>query len=298
MKWYPFSCELNITNHCNLNCYFCSMNSSRIDDFECYDSQNLEVIMEQLKRVKCLYISLSGGEPMTHPRFYEIARTLTENGFKVTMATNGILINDKSIVKIKEAGIKWIQISMHSISDEACAKIMGAPVQKKLLNAIDIVSRTEGIGLTVCIVKNHYNRNEIESIKSYLDDRGITYIFRDELFVGRLKEQSEINYEVLEERKIDLFQKYILNRESKYSKIRKFAILVNGDIVPCTELSVKLGNVYQNDLEEVWEKNKVIGLCKGCGDVPCLANYYHHNVEIREKVDAINYDSKQTYNNY
>ena len=51
-------------------------------------------------------------------------------------------------------------------------------------------------------------------------------------------------------------------------------------------------------LKEVWEKNKVIGLCKGCGDVPCLANYYHHNVEIREKVDAINYDSKQTYNNY
>ena len=92
---------------------------------------------------------------------------------------------------------------------------------------------------------------------------------------------------------------------AKSHKIRKveilviqIAILVNGDIVPCTELSVKLGNVYQNDLEEVWEKNKVIGLCKGCGDVPCLANYYHHNVEIREKVDAINYDSKQTYNNY
>lgn len=226
---YPFSCELNITNKCNLNCYFCSMGSGyTVNDFESITIKKLDKIVEQLKKVHCCYVSLSGGEPMVHPEFFEIAKKLTGEGFRVTVATNDV-------------------------------------------------------GLTVCIVRNQYNVEEIPQIIKYLKENNITYLLRDELKVGRIKNTINIELKVDE-----LIDKFIKNRELPNAKIRKFSILTNGDIVSCSELGIALGNIYKDDLQKVWTTSPIFGLCKGCGNTPCLANYYYNNKFIKKKVDEIN----------
>lgn len=281
---YPFSCELNITNKCNLNCYFCSMNSTpSINDFNNYSSENLDIIIQQLKKVHCKYISLSGGEPMVHPNFFSIAQKLNDAGFSVTLTTNGTLINKDSITKIKSSGICWIQISMHSLSPETCKTIMGFNVQQKILNAINLINDTPNIGLTVCIVKNPYNKSEIPDIINYLDARKIAYIFRNELKVGRAKNGH------IEITDADaLLSLYIQNRDNPVGKIRKFAVLTNGDVVTCSELGIPLGNIFKDNLQDIWMNSPLLGLCKGCGDLPCLATYYHNNPILRKKLNEIN----------
>lgn len=281
---YPFSCELNITNKCNLNCYFCSMGSGyTVNDFESITIKKLDKIVEQLKKVHCCYVSLSGGEPMVHPEFFEIAKKLTGEGFRVTVATNGTLITEKTISKLMESGISWIQISMHSFTGETCKKIMGYDVQKRIMNAVQLVKNINDVGLTVCIVRNQYNVEEIPQIIKYLKENNITYLLRDELKVGRIKNTINIELKVDE-----LIDKFIKNRELPNAKIRKFSILTNGDIVSCSELGIALGNIYKDDLQKVWTTSPIFGLCKGCGNTPCLANYYYNNKFIKKKVDEIN----------
>lgn len=281
---YPFSCELNITNKCNLNCYFCSMESTcEVCDFGNFSSENIDVIIRKLKEVYCCYVSLSGGEPMLHPDFYNIATKLIMAGFKVTMATNGTLINETSLKRIEETGISWVQISMHSFTGETCRKIMGFDVQDRIMKAIQLIADKSNMGLSVCIVRNKYNKYEIPQIVEYLESNCIGYLFRDEIGVGRIKNT------ILPEPDINkLMKQYVDNRDSDKGKVRKFSILSNGDIVTCSELGIPMGNIFIDNLKEIWINNKIIGLCKGCGNTPCLANYYHNNPLIKKKVDEIN----------
>ncbi|MCL1934993.1 MAG: radical SAM protein [Defluviitaleaceae bacterium] len=288
----PISCELNITNYCNLDCYFCSANCSSKKDFHKINMKNLDKIIMQLKRVKCMYVSISGGEPMIHPEFFSIVKKLSENEFIVTLTTNGTLINKETINHIISCGIKWVQISIHSFNGETCKKIMGSDVQSKIFNALDIVNSTEGVGISACIVKNVNNYNEINDISKYLKIKGIPEIIREEIPIGKLLGKKNITIDCDKE---DLFNLYTDNRDNNFTKPRKFAITVEGDIVTCSELGVPLGNIFEHDLLEIWNKNKVIGLCKGYGEIDCLAKYYYHCEYIKNKVDTINNESRKNY---
>jgi len=57
-------------------------------------------------------IILTGGEPMLRPDIYDIATHATDLGLRVVMAPCGALLDDASIAKILQSGIRHISISL------------------------------------------------------------------------------------------------------------------------------------------------------------------------------------------
>ena len=55
---------------------------------------------------------LSGGEPLLRPDLFEIARYGTEKGFRMCVATNGTLVTDDVVGKMKDAGVKICSLSL------------------------------------------------------------------------------------------------------------------------------------------------------------------------------------------
>lgn len=95
---------INITNHCDVRCPFCCMNSdSKKQSFMCFDT-----IYKILKEIVVpVIVQLEGGEPTTHPQFYlflEYISTL-DKVKGIVIDTNALTL-DKHIDKIVDIAVR------------------------------------------------------------------------------------------------------------------------------------------------------------------------------------------------
>lgn len=87
-----------ITTDCNLRCPFCH----RFDFVpEYYCIKNIAQTIRLLKQNQVTNVILSGGEPLLHPHFFELLDTLHAEGFDLDVCTNGTLLNDDIIARLK-----------------------------------------------------------------------------------------------------------------------------------------------------------------------------------------------------
>ena len=53
----------------------------------------------------CQIISISGGEPLLHPQLNEVIRFIHQKGLKPWLHTNGLLLSDSKLQKLKKEGL-------------------------------------------------------------------------------------------------------------------------------------------------------------------------------------------------
>lgn len=77
-----------ITDYCPYECSYCS--SKSIDDKDKAEYLKLEKIKDILEGKHYEHIIISGGEPLSHPDFYEILKTCKEHSDDVIVYSNEI----------------------------------------------------------------------------------------------------------------------------------------------------------------------------------------------------------------
>lgn len=237
----PISCEWNITNVCNMHCCFCSMDScSYADDFALLSLNKIDTIVETIKKAQCIYVSLSGGEPMLHPLFWDIVKKLRKAQIEVSLTTNGTFLNETSVKRIKLLGVRWVQISLHGHDKTIHDAIMGEGSFDKIKKAITLL-RKYHIGFSIASVELENNKSSIRILEKECDRLGIPFYSRKMLRVGRGK-----NYSLKDD-----------NRGVTVGECKGFfSIQPNGQIQVCGECKKSLGNVFEDEILEVWQKNK------------------------------------------
>jgi radical SAM protein with 4Fe4S-binding SPASM domain len=75
----------------------------------------MESVVEDLADFGIPALLFSGGEPMIHPRFYDLARVSKQAGLRLTLSTNGTLIDERAARQIKEIGFSYVGISLDGI---------------------------------------------------------------------------------------------------------------------------------------------------------------------------------------
>ncbi len=89
---------IELTNYCPNHCKYCSSNS--IDDFNEAIFINMEDIENNLSGKQFKHIILSGGEPLAHPKFYQILELCKLHSKDVIVYSNAIthLIYNTSVI--------------------------------------------------------------------------------------------------------------------------------------------------------------------------------------------------------
>jgi len=113
----PLYVAWQITNECNLNCLHCIEESGPGKAFkdELNDTQVFDVL-RQIVDDQVPYVSFSGGEPMLHPRFFDMVKYVCENGVELKVETNGHYLTPENCAKLKEYGVKAVQVSLDGAS--------------------------------------------------------------------------------------------------------------------------------------------------------------------------------------
>ena len=105
----------NITRTCNLRCMHCYADSDR----KAYSGEltlpECKAVIDDLAAFGIPGLLLSGGEPMVHPHFWDIAEYARSKGLRLTLSTNGTLIDEAKAARLKELEFAYIGISLDGI---------------------------------------------------------------------------------------------------------------------------------------------------------------------------------------
>lgn len=164
--------DLFITQNCNLSCVFCGAWKA-----DCFLEQELSFIktaMETALEKGYKFVTLSGGEPFLHPDIFEIIDYAHKLGLWVNITTNGLLINQETIDRLKNRSVN-LRISLHSLKPETYNRIVKADAFDKVLSTIEILKKNHiyySLGCTLF----ESNFNEISDMIAFAYDNHAQYV--------------------------------------------------------------------------------------------------------------------------
>lgn len=265
-------CYLEITNICNLNCFFCPKTDRAkrrltMDEFE--------TLTNRLQgEIKFLYFHLMG-EPLLHPLLPQFITIARAKGFIPVLTTNGTLLSQG--YSVIDALPHKIQISLHSHEgnsrEDACEYIN--EVMKFSL---------EAAARGIVVVLRFWNEGGSESNNDNLIQLISQYVPQPwtQRYDGwRLKENLYIEYDKIFEWPDSERDEYACNESFCYALRNQIGVLVDGSVVPCCldhAGEINLGNLFEKELDEILSSPRaraiydgftrhaaVEPLCRRCG---------------------------------
>lgn len=306
MDFTPYLISWNITRRCNLRCSHCYLNASELaGEGELSTQEALRVIDEIASLNPHTMLILTGGEPLLREDVFELARYSSNRGLTVVIGTNGTTLDEGIVARMLEAGVKGVGISLDSAEPIYHDRFRGLPgAWERTDRGVDILRR-QGLEFQIQVTVTKGNLQEIPHVIEYACQRGakaanIFFL----VCTGRGQEMTDITPSQYEE-----VLRYIVKAEKDYegrmmvrarcaphflrvaqginpeSSVLKGAtsgciagthylrITPEGDVTPCPYMPVKVGNVRDKGLSEIWWGSEVFhvlrnpkfnGKCKDC----------------------------------
>jgi cyclic pyranopterin phosphate synthase len=131
--------RISITDHCNLNCFYCTPFGGRCR----YPHNEIISYEEIIKVVQAAVLAgiskvrITGGEPLMRREMVELCRMLADiQGLKsLALTTNGILLEEKA-QQLFDAGVKRVNVSLDTLKPERFKKITGDDLLFRVLAGI------------------------------------------------------------------------------------------------------------------------------------------------------------------
>lgn len=149
----PRFANLFITTACTCRCVMC--NSWRLE--KSFMSLSLfRRSVDVLEDLGFYNFSLTGGEPLAHPRYFAFVSYLKNKGFYVSSPTNGTLLTERNVLRLKECGIDSVNVSIDSLNQKTSGKVRGHPGQlRKALIGLDLLGKHDIPSSAIILLGKH-----------------------------------------------------------------------------------------------------------------------------------------------
>lgn len=292
----------NTTFRCNLKCSHCYLNAQEKIGSQELTTQEGKNLIDQIGAVSKPVLILSGGEPLLREDIFELACYATEKGFRVTMGTNGTLIDDETAQKLHDGGIRKVAVSIDSSQPPVHNALRGSPeAWSQAIEGIKAAIRN-GVGVQVNTTVTQQNYADIDNILRLSKGLGVKDFHVFFLVpTGRGKTLGDISPLMYELMVKEILRKYAesdlivkptcapqfmriasqLGLETKrwsrgcIAGLSYCRIYPNGEVTPCPYLPIALGNTKQKSFREIWFESPILkelrdfdrleGKCHVCG---------------------------------
>ncbi|WP_066501425.1 radical SAM/SPASM domain-containing protein [Abyssisolibacter fermentans] len=277
--------HVRLTSRCNLNCLHCYAADWFTEKYE-LDFQTVKSIITQAVDLGCEIVTFTGGEPLVHENIYDLIAFCMELDLKVSIETNGTLIDENMLIKIPKPDKISFKVSYdgEKMRDNLSADIVKDKLKLLVKHGFKVKAQT---------VITQINVGNVEQIFDFTQSLGIiNRVFLGHSRTGNAKELPLFKVDELLKLKERLLQKYShLTIElpprlsGKYQKgcgwgVSRCEIMPNGDVTSCAPLTFArrdfiAGNIKENSLEELWNSKHFItirelkqeqfkGICSTC----------------------------------
>jgi len=292
----PLSVQLDVTYRCNERCVHCYLDH---DDHGELSTAEIRGLLEQLAEAGVLFLCFSGGEVLTRRDFFpllEYARSLL---FDVKIKTNAFMIREPEADRMRELGVRTVQVSIYSHRPEVHDAITKLPGSLKRSLAGLRLLRERGVATVVADVLMRSNLSDYAGVKALAQELGAKYtidptitpkmdgdrstvalgisgqdlrqVFRNGDLVGNVEEFCAPPPAVDDD---------VLNELPCSAGHTGCYISPYGDVYPCVQFPLPAGNVRRQKFLEIWRHSpqlkevrsiraRDLPLCSTCTHLAC-----------------------------
>ncbi|MBI2212127.1 MAG: radical SAM protein [Acidobacteria bacterium] len=263
----PLAAYLELTYACNWRCTFCY--NPRHSDRKRLETEEWMEVLNDLRSLGTLSLTLTGGEPMLHPGALELARRARELHFVVRLFTNGSLIDARAARFLKDEAIS-VEMSLHGataeVHDGATAR-QGSFVS--LARAVKTLA-AEGVPMAIKTPVTRLNERELDAMIALVQEWGVPHRLDPTITPRDNGDLSPLDLTAALETRRRLARMEV-ETGSATAPVKRaqggtncglgrtsLAIDPEGNVFPCMQWRHRaLGNVRQTRLLELWPNSSI-----------------------------------------
>jgi GeoRSP system radical SAM/SPASM protein len=297
----PLTINWAVTNRCNFKCSHCY---SRNDPSEELNFDSLSGCIKHAADSGILSINFGGGEPLLRRDLTDISEYASRLGLRISMNSNGYLINRDKARELKACGFSKVGISIDSHVPEVHDEFRGIKgSHEKAVRAIGYLAEA-GIETSISTVICKINHDDIHALIEFavrnrvrqlnfhnFKCSGLGYSNKDKL------DLSSEEWREFYQRALDAKQKTqeveislddpiiaLLGMNSNGSMVKgsicgklSLNIKTNGDVTPCGFIPIVIGNITKDSLKDLWMNSVVLEKMRNKTPTGKCANCCHYD---------------------
>jgi radical SAM protein with 4Fe4S-binding SPASM domain len=172
-KHQPLSVHFDLTYRCNERCVHCYLDH---DDHGELTTAECLAVMEELAQAGTLFLTFSGGEIFLRPDLYEILAEARRLHFDISLKTNALLVTPERAERLREFGVRRVQISVYSDIPEVHDAITKVPGSfQRTLAAIPLLLE-QGLQVKLACPLMRENLLAYRGVMALAEKIGVPYV--------------------------------------------------------------------------------------------------------------------------
>ncbi|MCK5305910.1 MAG: radical SAM protein [Candidatus Omnitrophica bacterium] len=171
----PLGGTVEPTLRCNLKCAHC---------YVAYDHKKKEMtykeichILDEITNAGCLWLLITGGEPLLRDDFLDIYTYAKKKGLIITLFTNGTLVTSQIADYLRDWPPFVVEITLYGMTKETYEKVTGVRGSfERCIKGIKLLLERK-IPLKLKTMVTIINQHELWDIKKYAQDLGVQFHF-------------------------------------------------------------------------------------------------------------------------
>lgn len=284
--------QWHITHACNLRCVHCYQ-----DDYQySMPREELFAILDKYTafvRQNNFFgqINLTGGEPLLHPDFFDLATEIKKRGFRLGILTNGTLIDSHLADRLRDLHPVFVQISLDGTRRQHDA-IRGKGAFRDALRGIRLL-KARGVHVLVSFTAQKNNIGSFPELARICAFHGVDKLWWDRVVTDNPRDCEALALSTEE------FRKFLTRSQRLGKRYRRFdgscmisnqralqflgcsssensyicsagktllAVLADGSVMACRRLPVVIGNVLEADFQDILDGSEWVRMLRAC---PC-----------------------------
>lgn len=275
----PLNVTLELTLRCNIRCTHC-YNFDRDEPRPAPSSElsmpEIRRLLDDLRRAGTLFLSLTGGEALVHPRFWEIADEAASRSFALTVLSNGTLLTEAVCDRLAAYPTLWgVSLSVYGARAETHDGVTQVPgsFERTMSGARRLAERGARVGVKFVIMKA--NASETGAMIAAAEREGFEYSV-DTTITGRYDGTSgSLSTRVDPETLAGLYRGPLkslvrpgpadpTDDEFKCNCARgNAAVSSTGEVYPCIATPLRAGNIREQSFVDIWKDSPVFRRIRG-----------------------------------
>ena len=285
----PLWMLLELTHKCPLECPYCynQLDFAKIDDK--MKKEDWLRVIEEAREMGVVQIGFSGGEPLLNKDLPELIKKASGLGFYTNLITSGVGAEEGLVKKLKEAGLKNVQIGIQSSEKEIMTLLTNnkTAYEQKIKFAKEV--KEAGMQIVINATIHKLNIDHVDKIIEFAHNLGAEYLeIANVQYYGWALENID---KLLPSKEQITEAKRVTNiyRDNKENKMKVFFVVPDyhevrpkacmngwgstfltinpeGDALPCNmanTLPLKFPNVKNFSLQDIWNRSNSFNYFRG-----------------------------------
>jgi len=252
---------LGLTYICQCNCVHCGMAIYEKNISTELKTADWLKIIDELSINKIKDIVFFGGEPTLRDDLAELVSAVKKRGITTVVDTNGYLLTNNFVKKMKIAGLDFFEISIDSSSSKIHDDLRGVEgVFNKMQEGIkNCKSNDLGFLISTYATKDNIKNGELKKIINLARKMGAIYVrVLSPILIGKWLNKDNFNLNESERKALNniLDDKFAFSEEKYCIGINKKLIYISpyGEIQPCPYIPFTFGNVKKESIKSIIDK--------------------------------------------